>query len=152
MRLSENCSLILDPPVDINGGAIESPFVDMAEGKDLAVKITTGAIAAGGEAAVTLVQDILGDGAGDKALAYTKHYAVTTASEGDVPAEVAGALTIGDTDDNKAFIIEVDASQLDQSLDYRFVKAAVADPGESCILGVELILTKKRDVTASAST
>jgi len=152
MRLTENASLILDPPVDINGGAIETPFVDMAEGRDLLVKITTGAIAASASAAVTLVQDILGGGAGDQALAYVGYYTVTTASGGDVPVYTAGALTIGATDDNKIFMIEVDASQLDVADLYRFVKCGIADPGQSAIVGVELILTSKRDVTASAST
>jgi len=152
MRLSENASFILDPPVDINGGAIETPFVDMAQGKDLLVKITTGAIAASASAVVSLVQDILGAGAGDQALAYAGYYTVTTLADGDVPVFTAGALTIGATDDNKIFLIEVDASQLDVDDLYRFVKCGVADPGESTILGVELILTNKRDVTASAST
>ena len=152
MRLSENSSIILDPPVDVNGAVVTTPYVNMGEGKDLAIKITTGAIAASATALVSLVQDILGDAAANKALAYAGYYEVDTASGGDVPSYTAGALTIGATDDNKVFIIEVDASQLDADNVFQFVRASIADPGQSCILGVELILTNKRDVTASAST
>lgn len=152
MRLSQNASFITDPPVDINGGAIETPFVDMAQGKDLAFLIQTGAIAASASAVVSLVQDILGAGASDQALSYAGYYTVTNLGDGDVPVFTAGALTIGATDDNKIFIIEVDASQLDQADLYRFVKLGIADPGESTVLGVMAILTKKRDTTASAST
>lgn len=153
MRLSENSSLILDPPVDINGGAVTTPWVNMGEGKDLAVMISTGAIAASASAAVTLNQDKDGDGGDSKALAFTHYYTVTTASGGDIPTKtVASTLTIGATDDNKIFIIPIDASQLDQANDFAFVRAAIANPGQSCILSTHLILTNKRDTVNSAST
>lgn len=151
MRISENSSMVLTAPADINGGAITTPYINMAEGKDLLFEISTGAIAASGSAAVTLNQASDAAGTGSKALTYAGYYTVTTVAGADVPVYTAGALTIGDTDDNKRFLIEIDASQLDVQNDFDHVEGAVADPGESCILGASLILTNKRDVTASAS-
>jgi len=151
MRISENSSIILDPPVDINGGAITTPYTNMAEGKDLTVMIVTGAIAANASAAVTLNQASDAAGTGSKTLSYAGYYTVTTVAGADVPTYTAGALSIRDADDNKVFLIEVDASQLDVQNDFDHVEAAVADPGQSTILGVVSVLTNKRDVTASAS-
>ena len=152
MRISENSSIILDPPVDINGAAVTTPWVNMEEGKDLSVVINTGVV--GADFAVTLNQDILGDAAASKALAFTHYYVVDTTSGGDVPVKVeASSLTITTASDaNKCFIIPVDASQLDVNNEFAFVRAALADPGAATIVGTNLILTKKRDVTASAST
>jgi len=148
MRITENCSWIMDPPVDINGGAVTSLYVNMAEGKDLTIAISLGAIAASASGAVTLVQATDNSGTGVKALAYTSYYTATATV--DVPAETVGALTIGATDDNKVFFIEVDASQLDADNDFDHVALAIADPGESTICGASLILTTKRSVAATA--
>jgi len=148
MRISENCSVLIDPPVDVDGGAITTPYVNMQEGKDLTIMITTGAIAASASAAVTLSQATANDGTSAKALTYTAYATATTTV--DVPAVTSSTLTIGATDDNKVFFIEVDASQLDADNDFDHIACAVADPGESTILGVNLVLTEKRAVDASA--
>lgn len=148
MRIAENCSVLIDPPVDINGGAVTTPYVNMEQGKDLSIVISTGAIAASASAAVTLSQATDNAGTSAKALTYTDHYAAT--SSVDVPAAQGSTLTIGDTDDNKVFIIEVDASQLDVSNGFTHVACAIADPGQSTILGTNLVLTFKRAVDASA--
>ena len=148
MRISENASILIDPPVDINGGAVTSPYVNMEVGKDLSIVITTGAIAASASAAVTLSQATDNAGTSAKALTYTDHYEAT--STVDVPASQGSTLTIGDTDDNKVFVIEVDASQLDVANGFTHVAVAIADPGQSTIVGSNLILTTKRSTQDSA--
>ena len=152
MRISENCSIIQVPAVDINGAGIASNYINMEEGKDLTILINAGVM--GAASAVTLLQATDNAGTSAKALSYTGSYATTysatVASQVDVPAYTAGALTIAATGDNKCYLIELDASELDVSNGFSHVKLVAADPEVASVVGAELILTKKRSVDASA--
>lgn len=152
MRIPENASILLDPPVDVDGGATTTPWVDMGAGKDLAIMITTGAIDATASCAVTLNQDKNGDGSNSKALAFDHYYTVDTTTGNDVPTKTdASTLTIGGSDDNKCFIIPVDAADVDVENAFRYVRAALADPSGSMIVGTNLVLTEKRSTDQTAS-
>jgi hypothetical protein len=152
MRISENCSIIQVPSVDINGSGIASNYINMEEGKDLTIMINAGVM--GAASAVTLQQATDNAGTGAKALTYTGSYSTTysatVASQVDVPVFASGALTIAATGDNKCYLIELDASELDVSNGFSHVKLVAADPAVASVVGATLVLTKKRSVDASA--
>lgn len=152
MRIAENCSIISAPPVDINGSGISSNYINMAKGKDLSIIISAGVM--GAAAAVTLQQATDNAGTSAKALtyigSYRTQYSATVASQVDVPAYTAGALTIAATGDNSVYIIEVDANSLDINNDFTHVKVVVADPEVASVVGVNMVLTEKRSTEDSA--
>lgn len=152
MRISENCSIISAPPIDINGAGISSNYINMAKGKDLSVIISAGVM--GAAAAVTLLQATDSAGTSAKALTYLGSYSTTSnatvASQVDVPVYAAGALTIAADGDDKVYIIEVDADSLDINNDFTYVSVAVADPAVASVVGANLVLTEKRSTEDSA--
>ena len=153
MRLSENCSIIQVPAIDIDvASGVSSNFINMAKGDDLTIIINAGVM--GATAAVTLRQATDSAGTGVKALSYAGSYATTwsatVASQVDVPVYTAGALTISATGDNKCYIIEINASEVDTDNNFNYVNLEIADPGVASVASAMLILTKKRSNEAIA--
>jgi hypothetical protein len=124
----------------------------MEAGKDLTVMINAGVM--GAAAAVTLQQATDNAGTSAKALTYQGSYSTTynatAANQVDVPVFASGALTIAAAGDNKMYLIEVDASQLDRANGFSHVKLVVADPAVASVVGAALVLTKKRSTQESA--
>jgi hypothetical protein len=152
MRISENCSIIQVPSVDISGAGIDSNYINMEEGKDLTIIINAGVM--GAASAVTLSQAKDNGGTDAKSLTYAGSYSTTynatAASQVDVPVYASGALTIAATGDNKVYLIEVDAADLDVNNGFTHVKLVAADPAVASVVGATLVLTKKRSTQASA--
>lgn len=147
LRIAENTAIGYVAPVDINGAGATSDIVNLENYSHATVIVQLGAV--GAACAVTLRQAKDVSGTDEKALAFSEYYTVSNTV--DVPAKTsATSLTIAATDDNKKFIFEIEASQLDAANDFSCISCDIADPGAATIAGIDIICTGPRYAGATA--
>ncbi len=116
-------------PQDINGSAVDGDFINLKLFEHVHIVIDAGTLA-GGPSAVTLRQATDVAGAGAKTLGFTNVW--ISGANTDVftkTAVVSDTFDITGTDDNKQFVIEVDASELDVPNSFNTLQVQLGSPG-----------------------
>lgn len=92
-------------------------------------------------------------GALDTALTLQVKQDTSATQTGSIKNITGATVTVGTTDDNKDFVIEVDASQLDTNNGFRYVTLDVAGPtgNDYAAIAVEKILSTNQPVTQPAT-
>ena len=129
------------PPVDINGGAVESDYWSMELYQHASIILTLGVTGAATTFTVFESDDL--SGTDETAIAFDYYAEVTDA--GDTLGARTAATTAGiaaSTNDNVTYVIEIDASELTDA--YPCLVLKLSNPGASTMASAVAILSGAR--------
>lgn len=129
------------PPVDINGGAVESDYFSMKESAHVSIILTLGVT--GAASTVTLFNS--DDAAGTSEAAIAFNYYAEEAAAGDTLGDRTAATAAGfatSTNDSITYVIEVDACELTDGFPYLVLK--MSDPEAATLVSAVAILSGNR--------
>tara|TARA_R110000868_G_scaffold233236_2_gene486965 strand:+ start:774 stop:1247 length:474 start_codon:yes stop_codon:yes gene_type:complete len=128
-------------PADINGAGVDSLYFGLSKYQSMSFAIALGAITTSAAGVVTFQQATDSTGTGVKTLTFPTKYTSGLSSGTTASTLVTGAtgLTIGGTDDNKIYLFDILAQQLDIANGFCFVRARISDPGQACVATIVAI-------------
>ena len=138
------------PPVDINGGAVESDYWSMELYQHATIILTLGAT--GAASTVTLFESDDNDGTAETAIGFD-YYAEETAAGDTLGARTTVANTgfgTHATIDNITYVIEVDASELSDGYPYLVLK--MSNPAVATLVSAVAVLSGARYAQAVTPT
>ena len=129
------------PPVDINGGAVESDYFGTQNADHVSIVLTLGVT--GAASTITLFESDDAAGTTETAIAFD-YYAEETAA-GDTLGARTAATTSGfatSTNDGIIYVIEVDAAQLTEGYPYLVLK--LSNPAVATLASAVAVLSGNR--------
>ena len=140
------------PPVDINGGAVESDYFSLKLYPHASIILTLGV--SGAASTITLFESDDNAGSNETAIGFD-YYAETTAAGDTLGARTTVANTGFATSTNNSitYVIEVDAAELTDGYPYLVLK--LSNPGVATLASAVAVLSGSRygqAVTATAIT
>ena len=151
MRLLDNVKVVIGTSaLDINGAGAAGDYASFKNYDRALVIVNVGAI--GGNAALTLKQASAVAGTGEKALGFTKIW--VSDADGDTFTETAvtsdSYTLLGTGGDNKTYLIEVLAEDLDMDNGFDCFRTNIADPSAATVVGVNYVMYNARFTAGGA--
>jgi len=150
ITVAEECHVVnILPPVDINGGAVESDYWSMELYQHASIILTLGVTGAATTFTVFQSDDL--DGTDEAAIAFD-YYAETTAA-GDTLGARTAATTAGiaaATTDGITYVIEIDASELTDG--YPCLVLKLSNPAVATLASAVAVLSGARYAQAVTPT
>jgi hypothetical protein len=129
------------PPVDINGGAVESDYFSMKESAHASIILTLGVT--GAASTVTLFESDDAAGTTETAIAFSVYKEETAAGDTlGARTAVAAAGFATSTENSITYVIEVDACDLTDGYPYLVLK--LSDPEVATLVSAVAVLSGNR--------